>query len=220
MTGVCLDGCKSGGYGEKCDSSCPDKHCPHLVCDIKNCDVCEKSMSSAAKCRKCRDRYYESNGKCLACSPNCEGTKGLCDSITGKCLEGCKMGWTGDKCNVENVIRIEPSVKICRGNCLSCDSNTGECAACVAGSWGSRCNKICPENCRTCDHKTGKCVVFCSKNCKRVGNELLPCDSITGECLYGCVEGWMGETCRYKCPDNGKCTITRKPVFETVYFRK
>lgn len=220
MMGVCFDGCKSGGYGEKCDFFCFDKYCFYFVCDIKNCDVCEKFMFFVVKCRKCRDWYYELNGKCLVCSFNCEGIKGFCDSIIGKCLEGCKMGWIGDKCNVENVIRIELSVKICRGNCLLCDFNIGECVVCVVGLWGLCCNKICFENCRMCDYKIGKCVVFCSKNCKWVGNEFLFCDSIIGECLYGCVEGWMGEICRYKCFDNGKCMIMRKFVFEMVYFRK
>ncbi|XP_062604031.1 multiple epidermal growth factor-like domains protein 6 [Saccostrea cucullata] len=220
-TGVCLDGCEKGGYGEKCDSLCPDKHCPLPVCDIQNCDVCEKSTDSAAKCKKCKTGYHTYKGKCRPCSSNCLGD--VCDEITGTCIKGCKPGWTKGWCNVKkSEKKFNPRVKLCRGNCFTCDAMTGECANCHAGSWGSRCNKICPENCRTCDIKTGKCVVLCSRYCKQTGNELSPCDSITGECLNGCLDGWLGKRCRYRCIGNekGKCMITRKPLLETIYFKK
>lgn len=218
-TGRCLDGCEGGRYGDKCDSLCPDKHCPPPVCDVQNCLTCDSSTSPIAKCKECSAMYYADKGVCKPCSKNCGKHKGLtCSGFSGKCYGECRKGWKGKRCDEEDVIKV--NVKICRGHCMLCDAMTGECASCHPGSWGSRCNKICPENCRECNQMTGKCAVICSKNCKRIGKESSPCNTVTGECLNGCEEGWMGKTCRYRCAGNGSCMITRKPIFETIYFRK
>ena len=39
--------------------------------------------------------------QCLErCSDNCNGNDHrVCDSKDGKCLGGCKAGWTGEMCN-------------------------------------------------------------------------------------------------------------------------
>lgn len=39
----------------------------------------------------------------------------------------------------------------------------------------------------------GSCQLTCPENCKG------PCDLIAGNCLFGCLDGWLGDTC-----DKGK----------------
>ncbi|CAG2210187.1 unnamed protein product [Mytilus edulis] len=46
---------------------------------------------------------------------------------------------------------------------------------CPSTKYGPLCNKACPENCHG------------------------PCDLETGRCLFGCSNGWIGETCKQAC---------------------
>ncbi|CAC5409016.1 unnamed protein product [Mytilus coruscus] len=50
-----------------------------------------------------------------------------------------------------------------------------EIRGCPYGKYGDICQSICPDNC--------------------IG----PCDLITGNCLFGCVDGWRGEKCGKAC---------------------
>ncbi|XP_071129167.1 receptor-type tyrosine-protein phosphatase kappa-like isoform X2 [Mytilus edulis] len=54
-----------------------------------------------------------------------------------------------------------------------------EIGGCFYGKYGDSCQLTCPENCKG------------------------PCDLITGNCLFGCFDGWLGDKCDTAC-DAGK----------------
>ncbi|OPL21764.1 hypothetical protein AM593_01583, partial [Mytilus galloprovincialis] len=54
-----------------------------------------------------------------------------------------------------------------------------EIGGCTYGQYGDNCQLQCPKNC--------------------IG----PCDLKTGNCLFGCVDGWLGNICDRAC-DEGK----------------
>ncbi|XP_025109242.1 epidermal growth factor receptor-like isoform X2 [Pomacea canaliculata] len=125
------------------------------------------------------------------CSPGCRGG---CNQTTGRCLQGCDEGWTGDNC-------IEPCpdhlygpncVHPC-GHCLGdvpCAPSSGICTTgCEAGLYGPRCDKVCEH------YYYG---AGCTKRCGRC-RLLQPCNAATGLCSGGCEAGWYGTHCDQAC---------------------
>ncbi|XP_063443552.1 multiple epidermal growth factor-like domains protein 11 isoform X2 [Mytilus trossulus] len=47
---------------------------------------------------------------------------------------------------------------------------------CPPSNYGTVCNKLCPGNCNG------------------------PCDLETGKCIFGCLNGWIGNNCEQECP--------------------
>ncbi|XP_056003638.1 multiple epidermal growth factor-like domains protein 6 [Ostrea edulis] len=76
---------------------------------------------------------------------------------------------------------------------------------CEIGKYGDGCRDC--SGCRTCDVISGVCPsVPCSVNCISG-----LCDSTTGYCTQGCVNGSWGKTCTSICPQNcqdGSCDRT------------
>ncbi|XP_056002221.1 platelet endothelial aggregation receptor 1-like isoform X2 [Ostrea edulis] len=76
---------------------------------------------------------------------------------------------------------------------------------CEIGKYGDGCRDC--SGCRTCDVISGVCPsVPCSVNCISG-----LCDSTTGYCTQGCVNGYWGKTCTSICPQNcqgGSCDST------------
>ena len=56
---------------------------------------------------------------------------------------------------------------------------------------------------------TGYTDADCNPSCSSVGNETEPlCNTTTQKCLYGCIEGFAGEKCQFKCSSNcSDCTV-------------
>ncbi|KAH3875379.1 hypothetical protein DPMN_038643 [Dreissena polymorpha] len=67
---------------------------------------------------------------------------------------------------------------------LTCNRYTSTCIGCVVFRWGDICNRTCPN-----------CV-----------NGL--CEQSTGFCQLGCVNGYYGDNCNYKCGD--RCTVCNR----------
>ncbi|XP_078316646.1 uncharacterized protein LOC111119289 isoform X1 [Crassostrea virginica] len=220
-TGVCEVGCKSGWYGDKCDRECPSR-CAFSSCDRNlGCTNCLDAGYSGPNCDPCSGNTYGRNcsmtcqncigcdriswcQQCVAgfygaeCTDTCEqGCKyNSCEKISGNCVGGCRNGYMGLTC-------AEP----CRGNCATCTIE-GDCLSCVSGKFGMQCEKDCPEFCggdKRCNKNTGNCsecssgrfdpsTEVCSTNCLQTSVCLR-----NGDCLNGCVNGWIGPRCDMQC---------------------
>ncbi|XP_053387668.1 cell death abnormality protein 1-like [Mercenaria mercenaria] len=191
------NGCKAGYYlqGSYCNKC------------LANCITC----SSHSDCTKCQSGYYLEHiisyqysyqyDSCVRCPINCDscisqhncneckaGFKGpvcsdncsncktgsACDQITGHCGDGCTEGYTSASCD-----------RKCYSVCKSCSQQyANKCFGCVENRYGKifdyyTCGNICPERCLN-----------------------QACDDDTGNCLYGCQDGYWGPTCSATCSDN------------------
>ncbi|XP_059160986.1 fibroblast growth factor receptor 2-like isoform X2 [Physella acuta] len=130
------------------------------------------------------------------CQSRCTaGCLNSCNRTTGRCLDGCKAGWTGYNCG-EMCKPMYYGIncnKNC-GHCLDeqpCNIVTGSCSdGCDPGFYGNQCLTPCElftfgANCRqTCGH--------CKNN--------QSCNAMSGLCSGGnCERGWRGAHCDQAC---------------------
>ncbi|XP_052761401.1 cell death abnormality protein 1-like [Mya arenaria] len=146
-------------------------------------------------CTKCRGGVCNQEGECTSCFDGKYGS--FCNKI---CPEDC----------VESIcIQIDGSCQHqvqCPVNCVNCTDNV-TCSECKNSFYGIMCSFKCSSTCkgRTCDKESGRCENcelshygdfcenVCSKNCAGSLTES-KCDS-TGKCNYGCIDGFIGDTC-------------------------
>lgn len=193
--GTCLNGCEPHYYPK--DQGCD------VFCDLEHCIWCEPFFGYGKVCVGCETGYFlENDGFCYSCSEHCKGGSTKCHTTTGSCVDGCKDGWFGDRC--DSTCHDE--------HCAECDNIGNTCLTCMDGYYGEHCLKHCPTNCTKCSRDTGFCLECekgrfsesCTKTCPNCLNK--ECD-ISGKCSYGCKEGWFGTHCDKKCMEGcSKCS--------------
>ncbi|XP_035229855.1 receptor-type tyrosine-protein phosphatase F-like [Stegodyphus dumicola] len=127
----------------------------------------------------------------LFCKPDPYGCSCAPGFKGSKCMEHCEPGWYGADCK-------QPCH--CAFGVSSCNRITGACdGGCARGWRGNSCQIEDPNANNTVETTT---MVFCSpgtygpsceKECHCAGNE--HCHIITGQCPYGCEDGWGGPSC-------------------------
>ncbi|CAC5370871.1 unnamed protein product [Mytilus coruscus] len=137
--------------------------------------------------------HCENNQDCINCSDGCNNQTGYCN---GSCLDG----YYGSECN-----------STCPNNCyIRCYRNKGECTYCKKSYYGINCTETCPERCyNNYCNQSGFCTFckkpfygyHCEKNCPSNCREGNGCDQHTGECTYGCNDGFWGKSCENNCND-------------------
>ncbi|XP_060567447.1 multiple epidermal growth factor-like domains protein 10 [Ruditapes philippinarum] len=190
-TGHCMNGCKSGYIGDKCDTCSPGIYVNH--CDLnctENCSACV----SATNCTECKTGFY--GEICTHACPS--GCYGNCSRTDGRCFE-CKPGFVGEYCD------------LCRNgtyglNCSkSCHEIDPHCQVCSTNESGSY------QSCTECDSTHYLVIPFgynysictvCSRNCTD-----MVCDE-AGLCTKGCVRGKWGVKCNTECARN--CEVCDK----------
>ncbi|KAL4216315.1 hypothetical protein ACF0H5_024041 [Mactra antiquata] len=217
--------CADTWYGNNCDMNCSD-NCHGNLChmvDGKCMNGCEGNFAGD-RCEMCKTNYYgincdksctnclngicdRSTGICSDCDigsfgdfcdNHCSlGCKSfVCDRYDATCSEGCKYGYSGDKCCVNN------------DKCEKCDS-TATCTQCKLGHYGDSCSLECHKNCvGGCDKDSGGCYgctngyygQTCAHICSTYCYEA-ECLMTGGACL-SCKNGHYGPTCNNTCPDN------------------
>ncbi|KAK3591235.1 hypothetical protein CHS0354_010600 [Potamilus streckersoni] len=200
INGTCPNGCADRFQGDTCS----------IFCDIPNCEKCKAIESNRTVCELCKSGYYNSPATCQLCNFSCGGGPQKCDPRTGKCTDGCLVGYYGEFCNY-----------ICSQHCVnkSCSSLNGNCN-CEEGWFGSRCDRECPVNCDECDGFAVSntcsrcqqgwygthCEIACPENCLQEPYRDR-CDKVTGQCNMGCYGSMYGKFCNKTCSPNciGKC---------------
>lgn len=196
LLGICekYADCLMETYGAFCPVDCSKTRC-RGVCNPRtgSCLECRPGYQGLFCEKSCpHNRYGDNCGE--NCSLNCAGTQG-CDTVTGKCLGGCKGEFAGDKCDREkcpiNNWGLNCALK-CSENCAGaegCDDISGDCVSgCKSGFQGGNCTQgNCPKNTYGED-----CSNTCSEGCAGTQG----CDSISGSCLDGCKAGLEGDKCK------------------------
>ncbi|XP_053400711.1 platelet endothelial aggregation receptor 1-like [Mercenaria mercenaria] len=232
IEGACLNGCVAGWKGTQCGNECEHGkwgrdcaetcgNCFSATCNKTNghCpNGCDAGFKLTDLCtEKCSNGYYGKNCK-HQCSSTCSLSSGsvICDYINGTCLNGCKVGWKGLKCESEcEDGKWGPGCAANCGNCYSatCNHVNGECPdGCAAGF---KPTTLCTEMCNNGFY--GKdCKHNCSRTCSLSGSVI--CDNIDGSCSNGCKDGWEGIQCEKKCEEGkwgngcankcGNCSFT------------
>ncbi|XP_071181860.1 neurogenic locus notch homolog protein 2-like [Mytilus edulis] len=116
-------------------------------------------------------------------------------------INGCQKGFWGNNCEIhcaDNCINrhCHPGNGSCvwgcnPTNCLNdlCKNDTGVCTdGCKERRTGLYCEKCCPST-----HYGPMCNESCPENCHG------PCDLKTGNCAFGCSNGWTGNNCAQEC---------------------
>ncbi|XP_052089223.1 multiple epidermal growth factor-like domains protein 11 [Mytilus californianus] len=139
---------------------------------------------------------------------NCLNCSDGCNNETGYCNGSCTYGYYGSECN-----------STCPQHCyIRCHRNTGECTDCKTSYYGINCTETCSERCHhkycnqsgfclSCEapYYGDHCEKICPSNCKEVNG----CDRQTGECIYGCNDGFWGNYCENNCSDSCKSACQR-----------
>ena len=187
-TGVCLNGCEPGYYGDHCFDKC-SSHCAgnETICNsttgecpsgcehdwfYSNCKYgCSFNNPHCSKCTSFKDEinHFES-ASCVTCAD------GYYKDVLKQICAPCKH-CQNDKCNGTNGLCTQGCKKgwyslythgtcdqKCNANCidLSCDPNNGTCIiGCKNGFFGDKCQFSCPKGCLndTCDQDSGHCLV-------------------------------------------------------------
>ncbi|KAL4234480.1 transmembrane receptor protein tyrosine kinase [Mactra antiquata] len=199
--GLCIDGCKPGYFGDKCEQECNSGtygHNCNTICPV-NCknscnkisgkciDGCEPGYLGDDCEQECTARTYGLN-----CNEQCNGNcVDICNHVTGKCKQ-CTAGWKGVYCDQEcddGTYGIDCANK-CTDKCpIPCDKISGVCTFCQAGWTGRFCEHECSAGTygRHCNEQ-------CDNNCVDV------CNRVTGKCSQ-CKVGWKGDYCNEECVD-------------------
>ncbi|CAL1529939.1 unnamed protein product [Lymnaea stagnalis] len=123
----------------------------------------------------------------------CHDPLELCNTVTGSCSSGCRIGWTGSSCTKPCTGSYGRGCRQTCGRCYGnepCDHVTGSCLKGCAPGWkGARCKLACDPGTYGID-----CVHPCH-NC--LDNET--CDSASGVCPWRCDSGWQGPKCDRQC---------------------
>lgn len=141
MNSVCNKGCILGFYSSTCSQSC-GKCGGNGSCN---------RLSGFCDRRSCLPRYF--GPLCTQpCPPNCGGD-GSCEFQTANCLQGCKSGFTGTRCE----LFVACPSSTCRDPCQAI--NGGICTSgCRTGNFGENCDRICNcQNNGACAQDTGVC---------------------------------------------------------------
>ncbi|XP_052763346.1 cell death abnormality protein 1-like isoform X3 [Mya arenaria] len=187
FTGSTCDRCIEGKYGYQCDLNCPLR-C--LSCDsATKCSSCKKGFNGLTCSVKmeCPDNCYNdaclSSGICesckngffghycnMFCSENCKYS--TC-SQDGTCINGCKEGFRGARCEQ----------KTCPVNC----NQNNRCFGCYVSNFGPSCSltcSLCKDNeCSEHHLKAVKCV---SPNGGFIG-----CIQAYGQFILECETGYQ-----------------------------
>ncbi|KAH3875371.1 hypothetical protein DPMN_038634 [Dreissena polymorpha] len=199
VTGSCYYGCQPNYHGSKCQR----------LCNVANCITCTyNEPSDNLTCAVCVAGRY--GPYCISCNSNCLRDTGDICIHNGTCLDGCRPGYRGDKCDVSCEATLGLS------NCAVCDRYQFACTVCKPGFHGSQCQLPCGVNCvavggaRYCNISDGTCRDGCmptyyrhdcSGSCPNCGYDV--CHRTTGTCLNAiCDSGFYGETCNQSCPVN------------------
>ncbi|XP_071099043.1 cell death abnormality protein 1-like [Haliotis cracherodii] len=221
VTGSCLTECDSGYFDLKCKTPC-NSNCRNRKCKSVSggTEVCTEGCVPGYQGGRCNIPCDSPGGNCTACVGDCDG--GYCQ-FSSSCVSGCIGSYYGSDC------------KQCSSRCKTCNGYTGMCEECVSQYFGPNCEYLC-EHCRdTCQFgclrgcKTGfygaACEKECSTNCglspmmldnstadtRPVTNDTVECNQYSGDCLHGCVDGWLGPHCSSRCNincRNGRCNDT------------
>lgn len=189
------------------------------------CQTSECVNVTDNKCSQCKSNtsWYLFEDACCPCSEHCNQTMGeeTCQVDNGRCLNGCQDGYFGEQC-----------IETCGNNCApenqtTCSNVTGHCQnGCLPGWFMPKCDFNCTNNfphCKECkeymypytdrfvqcyrcgpgyyrDFQSGFC-----KSCYNCLNNT--CDGVTGQCTYGCQEGWYSLSgvhyqCQFRCGEN------------------
>ncbi|XP_056019220.1 neurogenic locus notch homolog protein 1-like isoform X1 [Ostrea edulis] len=157
FTGVCIKGCKSGWYGDRCDVECPSdcesgscasgNNCTRclpgyhgIFCNgncFKNCYNC---TSGSYDCEACKPGFYGSY-----CQYDCSSKCLTCDSADS--CTSCRESWSGSSCQ-------------CNSKCADGCGNNGKCwNGCNGSFYGDYYDIPCPsDSCEKCDQKLGNCT--------------------------------------------------------------
>lgn len=174
-TGVCLDGCEPGYFGDKCLDKCSE-HC------AGNGTVCNATTGECPS--GCEQDWYESTCKygCSLETPHCAKCVSFKDnynkfesSYCSVCSDGYYRSFDVETCRVCDT---------CFNN--KCNGSNGLCLQGCKPGWFMN-----PFRNGICDRK-------CSVGC--VDGE---CDTNNGTCLRGCNPGYSGPKCDLSCGD--KC---------------
>nr|XP_022315011.1 receptor-type tyrosine-protein phosphatase kappa-like isoform X1 [Crassostrea virginica] len=200
IDGSCTYGCNNAKYGIGCGIECEDK-CVHCF-NRNNCTKCLPGFYGLYCTWKCKNTCYNCTEydvceNCKAgfygrsCSNLCHNRCETCESAD-RC-SSCRKGWSGPLCK-------------CSENCSpeAC-GNDGKCNGCKDSFYGDYCNVICPSReCQKCDQSSGNCTM-CSKgfygsNCEQKCSSTCveTACGMTGECLQGCKENFIGVMCAEK----------------------
>ncbi|XP_059173381.1 uncharacterized protein LOC131953936 [Physella acuta] len=187
----CEEKCNETYFGTNCSKKC-SSNCLDRLCDNVNgsCHSCVAGRKGPFCNESCDSHNYGPN--CDAhCSTNCNDS--ICNSTNGHCWR-CYPGFQGYFCNED----CEKSFfgQDCNQTCdyclnADCNNTNGVCFKCAAGSWG--------DFCQACPNQTfgESCKENCSKNCEQDGT----CHPVNGTCKHGCRQGYRGETCAQKIPE-------------------
>ncbi|XP_048246420.1 multiple epidermal growth factor-like domains protein 10 [Haliotis rufescens] len=212
-TANCLTQCHKGYFGQTCRSVC-SSNCRNNTCQliasrgIGRCtEGCEPGYQGYNCIRPCGRHIVT----CTPCPGGCDGN--YCH-IGRTCYEGCKESFYGlecktcsDECKVCN--RKTGICEECRPphfgpNCEhSCVNCLGSCEdgctiGCVPGFYGNFCTEICSEGCRP--PYSIYTVDECQADDVNLSADCRPeCHNQSGECVYGCLDGWYGPQCSSQC---------------------
>lgn len=171
--------CLSEGY------NCSRQMTDCITCSDGNGTICSQCKNTFTSCA-----LNNPKGWIVCCLGKCVDShiyngKLLCD----KCLDS----FYGKNCD-----------KQCIPNCKRCNKDTGACAECAEGLYGSLC---CPAQCKddSCNAENGHCNecedgyhgLFCNTSCSQ---NCYRCNQNTGFCEK-CHHGYFGQSC-IVCPGN------------------
>ncbi|XP_060558068.1 protein draper-like isoform X2 [Ruditapes philippinarum] len=193
INGTCQN-CSGNKYGDECNKTCPG-NCSTCISDAE-CTLCLNSMFYGSHCQN-------------SCSIGCK--EGMCDKDDGHCIDVCKSGFSGDKCDscvpglFGNNCKLNCG-KGCANNtclissgkcpCKSTNFTVAKCDACSDDKYGDECNKTCPINCGTCISDTA---------CSWCKNRFYHGSYCQYRCSPGCDSG--------RCNQDGNCIGECKPSF-------
>ncbi|KAH3713060.1 hypothetical protein DPMN_072825 [Dreissena polymorpha] len=206
-TSTCSYGCKVGYYGDDCKRSC-SSWCANKFCSTPY-GICSPCMNGYTG-YNCADQ----------CAYGC--LNNICGQNDRKCTNGCKIRFYGDSCESQCPPKCQSCLSAenctacvsgyygskcesqCPDTCETC-SNNGKCTICKSDfshpNLDCQCSqRFCASGlCQSCTNSTyyldGEACCPCSANCQ---------DSVCKtalQCTHGCVDGYYGEVCDFKCSD-------------------
>lgn len=202
--------CPNNFYGDSCENECPPCYNGGICHDKWGVCVCPAGFTGGnceqpcggnhfgADCSKqCtppqEDKMDEGCAFHLFCKPDPYGCSCAPGFSGPKCMDHCLPGWYGADCK-------QPCH--CAFGVSSCNRITGACdGGCARGWRGSSCQIEDPnatpgplgETTTMAHCPIGHYGPSCEKDCHCAGNEY--CDIITGQCPFGCEQGWGGASC-------------------------
>ncbi|XP_046555214.1 cell death abnormality protein 1-like [Haliotis rubra] len=198
ISGQCLTQCDHGYFGLMCKSVC-SKTCKGKIChsSATGIGVCSEGCASGYQGGRCLIPCDSPGGGCTECPGGCDGEYCYLDAVS--CVSGCSDGHYGSDC------------KTCSDRCKTCNRTSGACWECHPPYFGRNCEYSCDRCIKPCNFRCfhgclpGFYGPFCSKNCSencRVNHISLTktaasseCQEKSGECTYGCKDGWVGLQC-------------------------